>query len=139
LTRSFASRFWLRCAQPFLAKLKWKINWSLSPQGLISKIPRKEGSFHIFRGHVGASKAINDLLLFWLLPYDARRSRFYDGSRQVFCQNRKAGTAQITVSKTFAPSSVFSQQFQNGTLARASVAGLSVVGMKAPSFATMLE
>ena len=34
LTRSFASRFLLRFAQPFLAKFKWTINWSLSPQGL---------------------------------------------------------------------------------------------------------
>jgi hypothetical protein len=34
LTRSFASRFWLRYAPPFLAKFKWKINWSLYPQGL---------------------------------------------------------------------------------------------------------
>jgi len=28
----------LRFAQPFLAKLKWTINWSLSPQGFIFKI-----------------------------------------------------------------------------------------------------
>jgi len=34
LTRSFASLFFLRFAQPFLAKFKWTINWSLSPQGL---------------------------------------------------------------------------------------------------------
>jgi len=31
LTRSFASRFWLRCALPFL---KWTNNWSLYPLGL---------------------------------------------------------------------------------------------------------
>jgi len=35
LTRNFASHFLLRFAQPFLAKFKWTINWSLSPQGLI--------------------------------------------------------------------------------------------------------
>jgi len=34
LTRSFASRFLLRYAQPFLAKLNWTINFSLSQQGL---------------------------------------------------------------------------------------------------------
>ena len=38
LTRSFASRFKLRFAQPFLAKFKWTINWSLSPQGLMSYV-----------------------------------------------------------------------------------------------------
>ena len=38
LTRSFASRFLLRFAQPFLAKFKWTINWSLSPQGLGDEI-----------------------------------------------------------------------------------------------------
>jgi len=49
LTRSFASRFLLRFAQPFLAKFRWANNWSLSPQGLtliikslsINKIKRK--------------------------------------------------------------------------------------------------
>ena len=34
LTRSFASRFQLRYAQPFLARFKWTTNWSLYPQGL---------------------------------------------------------------------------------------------------------
>jgi len=34
LTQSFASRFKLRFAQPFLAKFKKTTNWSLSPQGL---------------------------------------------------------------------------------------------------------
>jgi len=37
LTRSFASRFLLRFAQPFLATFKWTINWSLSPQGSTMK------------------------------------------------------------------------------------------------------
>jgi len=35
LTRSFASRFQLRFAQPFLAKSKLTINWSLNPHELI--------------------------------------------------------------------------------------------------------
>ena len=35
LTRIFASRFQLRFAHPFLAKLKRTTNWSLYPQGLI--------------------------------------------------------------------------------------------------------
>ncbi len=35
LTRSVASRFLLRFAQPFLAKFKLTTNWSLSPQELI--------------------------------------------------------------------------------------------------------
>jgi len=35
LMRNFASRFLLRFAQPFLAKLKWTINWSLSLKWLI--------------------------------------------------------------------------------------------------------
>jgi hypothetical protein len=34
LTRSFASRFALCYAPPFLVKLKWTNNWSLYPQGL---------------------------------------------------------------------------------------------------------
>ena len=34
MTLSFASRFMLWCAQQFLAKLKWTINWSLYPEGL---------------------------------------------------------------------------------------------------------
>jgi hypothetical protein len=32
LTRSFASRFNLRYAQPLLAKFKWTTNWLQSPQ-----------------------------------------------------------------------------------------------------------
>jgi len=34
LTRSFASPFYLRYAQPFLSKLKSTANWSLYPLGL---------------------------------------------------------------------------------------------------------
>ena len=34
LTRSFASRFLLRYAHPFFAKLKLPTNWSLYPQEL---------------------------------------------------------------------------------------------------------
>jgi len=34
LTRSFASRFLLRFAQPFLARVNWTSNWSLYPQWL---------------------------------------------------------------------------------------------------------
>jgi len=34
LTQSFALRFKLRFAQPFLAKFKLATNWSVSPQGL---------------------------------------------------------------------------------------------------------
>jgi hypothetical protein len=73
-----------------------------------------------FRGHVGASEAIHDLLLLRLLPYNSRRSRFDDGRRQVFRPDREAGTVQtlFTVSKPFAPSSVFSQQFQKKELKR---------------------
>ena len=35
LTRSLASRFWLRFAQQFLTKYKKTTYWSLNPQGLI--------------------------------------------------------------------------------------------------------
>ena len=34
LMRRFASRYWLRYVQIFLAKVKWTTNWSLSPSGL---------------------------------------------------------------------------------------------------------
>jgi len=34
LTRSFSSRFLIRLAQSFLAKINQTTNWSLSPQGL---------------------------------------------------------------------------------------------------------
>jgi hypothetical protein len=34
LTKSFASRFQLRLAQPFLAKIKWTKYWLLYPQWL---------------------------------------------------------------------------------------------------------
>ena len=63
---------------------------------------------------MGASEAVHDLLLLRLLPYNSRRSRLDDGRRQVLCPDREAGTVQtrITVTKPFAPSSVFSQQFQ---------------------------
>ena len=37
MTRIFVSRFKLRFAQPFLAKLKWTTNWSVYSQGFYRK------------------------------------------------------------------------------------------------------
>jgi len=48
LTRSFASRFWLRFAHPFLAKFNWTTYWSLSPQGLKREAKLRFKKFLIF-------------------------------------------------------------------------------------------
>jgi len=41
LTQSFASRFLLRFAKPFLGKLNRTINWPLYQQGLNRSTPRR--------------------------------------------------------------------------------------------------
>ena len=45
LARSFASRFYLRFTQSFLANFKWTINWSISQQGLNTNLERRITSF----------------------------------------------------------------------------------------------
>ena len=87
LTRSFFSRFMLRYDQPFLAKLKLTINWSLYPQGLRTPKSFFCVFFVVPFNFLGVISISNWLILCFFL----QEGGFFQVQRIIILKNSEAG------------------------------------------------